>query len=75
MRIATDTAGTPSQSVLFMAKTSGSKSKPTRPRSKPADSPKIRWNLSDERSATKPPRVVARTVIAANVMAIFMSQS
>ena len=73
-RIATDTCGTPRNELVFIEKTSGSKSKPTRPSNNPADSPKTRWNRSFDFSATNPPKVVAKTVIAANAIAMFIAE-
>ena len=60
-----DTARTPPKLELEREKTSGNKSKPTSPSSKPAASPKTRWKRSRDFRASAPPAVVAATVRAA----------
>ena len=59
-----DTDGTPPVSDEDL-KTSGKRSKPTKPSNKPADKPRTRWKRSLARSAISPPNAVERTVNAA----------
>ena len=70
--MATETAGAPKKLVEDISKTSGSRSKATKPSSKPADKPKTRCNRSRARSAIAPPVAVATAVAAAKMIASSM---